>query len=122
MTPHLAISIGIYLTLSAFYLAMNHSSIKIQTIDLGSFFFIYVLPTLAIEKKWTKIAQFKMWVLFALVGIFAYDALSSLAIVKRELFMGWFIMYPIGIFAILFTHTFTLYLSRFWPNREATRY
>ncbi len=81
--------------------------------DIAAFFFAFVVPGLlgsyVGRKSLKKIVM--VWLLGGLIGLFLWDVGSTLVIVKRELFMGWYILYPLGLMGLILLQLAVKYIS-----------
>lgn len=59
-----------------------------------------------------------IWLAGAIVGLLLWDIMSSFVIVKRELFYGWFIIYPVGLLALYLLQLLTKFSEKILPYKE----
>ncbi len=71
----------------------------------ASFAFAFLVPALLTARQdWRGAFP---WLLgFGLLGVLLLDVWSSIVIVKREFLMGWYVLYPGGLLALLIAHAF----------------
>ena len=97
---------------------MSGAPIKVHAANMFSFFIAYVLATVAVEYRWFKLSKLQIWLAFSILGLVIFDVLSALVIAKRELFMGWFIIYPVGIAGLVLLHIVASYLCGKLPYNK----
>jgi hypothetical protein len=69
---------------------------RVHAVDISTLFIAFVVPGLmGINKEYKS--QLFVWLFGAAIGMLYWDIFSSYVIVKKEIFMYWYIVYPIGI-------------------------
>ena len=92
-----------YVALVACLPLVSGAPFRVWAVDAGSFALAFLVPALVTAGREWKEAI--LWFLgFGLVGILLFDILSSIVIVKREFLMGWYVLYPVGLVALLGLH------------------
>ena len=81
--------------------------------DIVAFFFAFVVPGVLGSYMGRKSRKkgVMVWLLGGVIGLFLWDAGSALVIAKRELFMGWYILYPLGLMALILLQLAVKYIS-----------
>ena len=97
---------------------MSGSPIKVHAANIFSFFIAFVLGTVAVEYRWFNLSKLQTWLAFSILGLLVFDLLSALIIVKRELFMGWFVIYPVGITGLVLLQIVTSFLCGKLPYNK----
>jgi hypothetical protein len=94
---HIRTVIDVFLLLSvASLLFWRGAPLRVHVIDITAFFVAFVIPSvLAFDLSLKK--QLAIWLVGGTAGLFLWDIGSAYVIVKRELFMGWPILYPVGL-------------------------
>ncbi|RHW74674.1 hypothetical protein [Colwellia sp. RSH04] len=121
MKSSIFISITIFSLLSFCSIYMSGAPIKVHAINIFSFFIAFVLATVAVEYRWFKLSKLQTWLAFSILGLVVFDVLSSLVIVKRELFMGWFIIYPVGIAGLVSLQILASFLCGKLPYKKINK-
>jgi hypothetical protein len=85
--------------------------LQTSSVSLWHFF----LGTVVAEKRKSDLSIYVIWLVVGLVGLFAWDVVSSLIIVKAEVFMGWYILYPAGLLGILCRHNLARAVGKYGP-------
>ena len=101
MNPIIVTSFLFFLVLSLGSIFLSGAPVKADAVNIVCFFVALVLGTVAAEKIKSDIPTYVIWIIVGLAGLFAWDVASSVVIVKAEVFMGWYILYPIGLLGIL---------------------
>ncbi|WP_339899703.1 hypothetical protein [uncultured Gilvimarinus sp.] len=101
MNPTIVTSFLLFLVLSLGSIFLSGAPVKVHAVNIVCFFVALVLGTVAAEKIKSDIPTYVIWIIVGLSGLFAWDVASSVVIVKAEVFMGWYILYPIGLLGIL---------------------
>lgn len=106
--------IGVFALLSMLSLLIwNGPPLRVHAVDIAAFFLAFVVPGLL--GSYVGCNSFKkvvmVWLLGGLIGLFLWDAGSALVIVKRELFMGWYILYPLGLMGLILLQLTVKYIS-----------
>ena len=108
---HLRIVIGIFLFLSLLsWLFWSGAPLRVHAVDVIAFFGAFVVPSvlafnLSLKKKVLA------WIIGGAIGLFLWDVGSAYVIVKRELFMGWPILYSLGITGLLLVQIVVNYIE-----------
>ncbi len=72
---------------------------RVHAVDISAFFIAFVVPgVLGFNLSLKK--QLVTWLVGGIIGLFLWDVGSAYVIVKRELFMGWPILYPLGLIGL----------------------
>jgi hypothetical protein len=97
---HIRTIIGIFLFLSLLSLLFwSGAPLRVHAVDITAFFIAFVIPgilgfNLSLKK------QLVIWFVGGIIGPFLWDVGSSYVVEKRELFMGWTILYPLGLIGL----------------------
>lgn len=81
----------------------------------------FVLGTVVTEKRPINLPSYVIWLVAGLLGLFSWDVVSSLVIVKAEIFMGWYILYPVGLLGILCLQIMARAAGKFGPINKQKR-
>ena len=108
----------IFILLSLISLVISGAPLRVHAVDISALFIAFVLPGLFTNKKENK-KQIYIWLFGGVVGLLYWDALSALVIGKREIFMGWYIVYPVGILAILLLQLLVKYINSKLPYNKS---
>ncbi len=112
--------LGIFIIFSAISIAISGAPIRVHVVDISALFIAFVAPGFIARNKEIK-TQFYIWLLGAVIGLFAWDILSAYIIAKREIFMGWFIIYPIGIVGLVLLQVAVKYINSKLPYNKASQ-
>ena len=124
MKPTTVVSIAIFTVVSLASIAVSGAPFKVHLVNVSCFFLAFVVGAVAAERYKNSINKSVTWLLCGVTGLLLWDGLSALVIVKAEVFMGWYLKYPIGLLGILFLHFLVWLICRFWPfnkQRQPTR-
>ena len=110
--------LGIFLILSAISIAISGAPIRVHAVDIAALFVAFAAPGLTALNKETK-TQLYIWLLGAVIGLFVWDVLSACVIVKREIFIGWYIIYPIGMLGLVLLQVAIKYINAKLPYNKA---
>ncbi|WP_226647318.1 hypothetical protein [Microbulbifer variabilis] len=101
MNPTIVTSFLFFIVLSLGSITLSGAPAKVHVVNVVCFFVAFVLGTVVAEKRLSNLPAYIIWLMAGLVGLFSWDVVSSLVIVKAEIFMGWYILYPAGLLGIL---------------------
>jgi len=102
----------LFLLLSLVSIIISGAPDKVHLVDISTLFIAFVIPGLIGMNKEYK-SQFFVWVFGAVIGILYWDILSSYVIVKREIFMYWYIVYPVGVIFLFLFQLIVKYFSHY---------
>ena len=109
---HILAVINIFLILSGLSLLFwSGAPVRVHAVDITAFFIAFVIPGLLAFNLSPK-KQLAIWFVGGVVGLFLWDVGSAYVIVKRELFMGWPILYPLGLLGLLILQITVKYIDR----------
>jgi hypothetical protein len=97
---------------------MSGAPFKVHAVNMSALFLAFVIPSIIVNIKNIK-KPFYIWLLGSVIGILLWDTLSAFVIVKRELFMGWYIIYPIGITALVSLQLLVNYINGKLPYNKS---
>ncbi|WOH36741.1 hypothetical protein RI844_15390 [Thalassotalea fonticola] len=117
MKQTLITSIVIFIILSIAYLSISGAPLRVHASLICSFFLAYVGGTFAAEKQWFTRSKHSTWLWCGLAGLFMFDVLSAWTIGKRELFMGWYFIYPMGLLGLITLQIFGEFIGKKLSNR-----
>jgi uncharacterized protein YacL len=100
----------VFVTLSLMPIIFSEAPFRVHLIDALSLFIAFVVPSLITSLKKVK-KPFLLWIIGAIIGILFWDIFSSFVITKKEIFMSWYIVYPIGIISLLLLQITVQYIS-----------
>jgi hypothetical protein len=103
--------IVIYAILSTALLLISGAPIRVNLVDIASFFIAFVVPGMLAFHLNRMNQVIMVWLVGGGIGLFMWDVVSTLVIVKRELFMGWYILYPIGLTGLVLLQIVVKYIS-----------
>jgi len=106
-----SITIAVFLLLSLIAVLISGAPLKVHAIDISALFIALVIPSMIAYKNDIK-KSFFIWFLGGIIGILYWDMLATYVIVKKEIFMGWYILYPIGITSIMLLQIIIKFISR----------
>jgi len=121
MNPTIVTSFLFFIVLSLVSLFISGAPVKVHTTNIICFFLAFFLGTVAAEKRLIDLPDYLIWLAAGLVGLFAWDLASSLIIVKAEVFMGWYILYPIGLLGILCLQFLARAIGKYGPFNKALK-
>lgn len=101
----------VFLLLSLISVVMSGAPLKVHAVDVSALFIAFVIPSVITNKNGSK-NPLLIWLLGSIVGILYWDIVAAYVIVKKELFMSWYIVYPVGISLIILLQITTKYISR----------
>jgi hypothetical protein len=111
------LTVLVFALLSFIIITLSDALFKVHAIDVSALLFAFCVPGLVAINK-GKIAQLQTWLFGALIGLLYWDAASAVVIAKREMFMGWYIVYPIGAVAIVSLQSFVKYINSKLPYNK----
>ncbi len=100
----------VFVVLSLISIFSSGAQFIVHFINILSLFIALVIPSFIINLQKIK-KPFLIWIFSAIVGILFWDIFYSLIIVKKELFMYWYIIYPVGIISLVILQIFIQYIS-----------
>ncbi|AWF82283.1 hypothetical protein BTJ40_16420 [Microbulbifer sp. A4B17] len=104
-----------FVVLSLGSLFLSDAPAKVHAVNIACFFVAFFLGTVVAEKRPSDLPTYIIWLVAGLLGLFAWDVVSSLVIVKAGVFMGWYIIYPVGLLGILCLQIMARAASKFGP-------
>ena len=102
----------IFFILSSVPIILSGASLKVHAVNIGCLFLSYFIPSVVAERYFYIKPKMLAWIVGGLIGLVIFDTLSSMVIVKREFLMGWYIIYPVGIFWLVVLQLLTGRLSK----------
>ena len=115
---HIVITILVFLALSLVFITISEAPFKVHVVDISALFVAFVIPSIISIMKDNKNQKY-IWLVGATIGLLYWDILFSSVIVKRELFMGWYVIYPIGIGALYLLQIITMYAGNLLPYNKS---
>ncbi|MEZ8188273.1 hypothetical protein ACED29_20940 [Shewanella sp. 5S214] len=115
MNPTIVASFLFFFVLSLGLIALSGAPAKVHAANIVCFFVVFVLGTVVAENRKSDLPIYVIWLVVGLVGLFAWDVVSSLIIVKAEVFMGWYILYPAGLLGILCLQILARAVGKYGP-------
>ena len=97
---------------------MSGAPARVHAVDISALIIAFVVPGLIVKNKKNK-KKLYIWLFGAVIGLLYWDVLSASVIVKRELLMGWYIVYPVGAIAILLLQFITKYINSKLPYNKS---
>lgn len=97
---------------------MTGAPLKVHVVDISALFISLVIPALIANFQSVK-NQFYIWLFGAVIGLLFWDVLSAYVIVKREIFMGWYLIYPAGVAGLLILQTLIKYINKKMPYNKS---
>ena len=94
---------------------MSGAPARVHAVDISALFIAFVVPGLIVKNK----KKLYIWLFGAVIGLLYWDVLSASVIVKREILMGWYIVYPVGAIAILLLQFITKYINSKLPYNKS---
>jgi hypothetical protein len=113
------IILGIFFILSVISIIISGAPIRVHIVDVSALFIAFAAPALIALNREIK-TQLCIWLLGAFVGVFIWDVLSAYVIAKREIFRGWYIVYPIGVLGLIILQTAIKYINAKLPYNNAS--
>ena len=83
---------------------------RVHAVNITTFFVAFVVSGL-VGFNLSRNKQVVIWLVGGLVGIFLWDVGSAIVIAKRELLMGWPILYPVGLIVLLLLQAIVKYIN-----------
>ena len=97
---------------------MSGAPLRVHLVNIAALFIALVIPNLIVIIKNIKKPLY-VWFFGGVIGLLLWDIFSTYVIAKKEIFMGWHIIYPIGIFGLLSLQTFIKYISGKLPYNKS---
>jgi hypothetical protein len=91
---------------------------RVHIVDISALFIAFVIPGLIAINKENK-NQLYVWLFGAIIGLLYWNVLSSYVIVKREIFTGWYIVYPVGVIFLLLFQLVVKYINSKLPYNKS---
>lgn len=101
MKPTVAASFTIFAVLSAFSVVLSGAPARVHVVNISCFFVAFVAGTVLAERRAGNLPGYVIWVLLGAVGLLLWDILSAFVVVKAEVFMGWYVLYPLGLVGLV---------------------
>ena len=92
--------IVVFITLSLGSFLLSDAPLRVHLVNSFALILAVVVPGL-ISQKLDAPTRYFAWVIGAVLGLLYWDVFSAQAIVKREPFEGWYIIYPVGFVCIV---------------------
>jgi hypothetical protein len=115
MKPTVIASFTIFAVLSALSVALSGAPAKVHAVNIGCFFVAFVAGTVLAERHTGNMRGYVIWLLSGAVGLLLWDILSSFVVVKAEVFMGWYVLYPLGLVGLVALQLLALATSKLHP-------
>ena len=101
MTGRLLLATALFFVVLLIVTAPSGAPFRVHVAVAAGLLIAFWLPALVVRRPADVLARWYMIVPGILLGILVWDALSSVAIAKREFFTNAWITYPLGVVAIL---------------------
>ncbi|MFY0641242.1 MAG: hypothetical protein JXR16_09365 [Bermanella sp.] len=108
-----------FLLISMLSVFASGASLKVHAVNIFSLAIALPITTLISSKAKSSQQIFIILFIGSLLSIIAIDYLSSVVIVKRTMFMGWYVMYPIGLLILISINAARIYVSSKLPYNKA---
>ncbi len=115
MKPTVIASFTIFAVLSALSVALSGAPAKVHVVNIGCFFLAFVAGTVLAERRVGNRRHYVIWMLSSAVGLLLWDILSSFVVVKAKIFMGWHVLYPLGLVGLVALQLLALTTSKLQP-------
>ncbi len=115
MKPTVAASFTLFAVLSAFSVALSGAPARVHAVNIGCFFVAFVVGTVLAERRAGNLPGYIIWLLVGAVGLLLWDILSAFAVVKAEVFMGWYVLYPLGLVGLVVLQLVAVATSKLQP-------
>lgn len=115
MKPTVVASFSIFTVLSAFSVALSGAPARVHAVNIGCFFVAFVAGTILAERRAGNLPDHVIWLLLGAVGLLLWDILSAFVVVKAEVFMGWYVLYPLGLVGLVILQLLARATSKFQP-------
>ena len=102
--------IAVFVFLSMISLLISGAPVRVHLVDIAAFFLAFVVTGL-LAFHFGRKNQVLVWLIGGGIGLFLWDVGSAFVIVKRELFMGWFFLYPLGLIGLVLLQVTVKYIS-----------
>ncbi|MEX1215548.1 hypothetical protein [Saccharospirillum sp.] len=112
MKSTVAASFTLFVVLSVLSLVVSGAPLRVNAVNIGCFFVAFVVGTVLAERRSVGLPGYVIWLLLGAVGLLLWDLLSALVIVKAEVFMGWYIIYPLGLVGLMALQLLAVAISR----------
>jgi len=90
---------------------------KVHVVDISALFIAFVIPGLIASTKKAK-RPIYIWLVGSIIGLLFWDVFSAYVIVKREIFMGWYFVYPIGVTMLVLLQLLVKYINSKIPYNK----
>lgn len=111
-------TVVVFILLSLASIVISGAPLRVHAVNISALLIAFVIPSLISKYKANK-KQIYIWLFGGIIGLLYWDVLSAFVIVKREIFVGWYIVYPAGIVAILFLQTLVKYINSKLPYNKS---
>lgn len=115
MKPTVAASFTLFAVLSAFSVALSGAPARVHAVNIGCFFVAFVVGAVLAERRAGNRPGYIIWLLVGAVGLLLWDILSAFAVVKAEVFMGWYVLYPLGLVGLVVLQLVAVATSKLQP-------
>ncbi|WP_157960438.1 hypothetical protein [Marinimicrobium alkaliphilum] len=115
MKPTVAASFTLFVVLSVLSVALSGAPARVHAVNIGCFFVAFVVGTVLAERRAGNLPGYVIWLLVGGVGLLLWDILSAFAVVKAEVFMGWYVLYPLGLAGLVVLQLVAVASSKLQP-------
>jgi len=110
---YLKMLFGIFLLLAVLSLLISDAPPRVHAMNIAAFCLSFVVPGL-LAVKYRPAIQAGIWLAGGVLGLFVWDIGISFVIVKHDPFMGWYLVYPLGLIGLLCLQLAAKYISRWY--------
>jgi len=110
-------TVVVFIVLSLVFIVVSDAPFKVHAVDISALFIAFVIPSLVINAVKEK-QQLYILLFCAVAGLLFWDILTAYIIVKRDVFMGWYVFYPVGFLVLFMLHILVKYLNKKFIRRK----
>lgn len=108
-----------FMLISTVSVLTSSAPLKVHAVNIFSLAIALPITTLIAKKAKSFQQTFMILLIGSLLAIITIDYLSSIVIVKRTMFMGWYFLYPAGLLILIGLNAACIYVSSKLPYNKA---
>jgi hypothetical protein len=108
-----------FILISTVSVFASGAPLKVHAVNIFSLALALPITTLIANKAKSFQQAFIILLMGSLLAVITFDYLSSIVIVKRTMFMGWYFLYPAGLLILIGLNAACIYASSKLPYNKA---
>lgn len=115
MKPTVAASFTFFAVLSVISVALGGAPARVHAVNISCFFVAFVGGAVLAERRVGNLPSYTIWLVLGVIGLLLWDLLSAFVVAKAEVFMGWYVLYPLGLVGLVLLQILALATSKLQP-------